>query len=102
MKDDWVLRALKALAENDLEKEAPIEGEARLFLAFRARRARSRRLRLGFTAMAAGVVIAAFLWASGARRAVVSAVAPSIPPVAEMLKAGSARQFVAVEPSKLP
>jgi hypothetical protein len=74
-KEDQVLQALAALAENDRETEAPPEVEARLLGAFRSRR-RSGRRWLAISALAAGLVIALMLWPNRMHRSAVSAVRP--------------------------
>jgi len=61
MKEEYVLQALAALAENDREREAPPEVEARLLGAFRARR-RFGQHWPAITAAAAALAIAAALW----------------------------------------
>ncbi len=60
-KDDQMLQALGALAENDREREAPLEVEARLVRAYRARRRGGWRWRV-IAAAAAALAIAAALW----------------------------------------
>ena len=75
IKEDYVLQALGALAENDREKEAPPEVEARLLVAFRSRR-RSRRRWVAMAAIAAALVIALLLWPNRTPKPVVSAVQP--------------------------
>jgi len=68
MKEDDVLQALRALAEDDREKEAPPQVEARLLGAYRlqhARRARRfHRIWSGIAALAAALVIALLLWSN--------------------------------------
>jgi hypothetical protein len=61
MKEEHVLQALAALAEDDREMQAPPEAEARLLGAFRARR-RSGQRWLAITATAAALAITAALW----------------------------------------
>ena len=80
-KEDYVLQALKALAENDREREAPPEVEARLVGAFHARR-RSGRRWMAMAALAAGLVIALLLWPNHTSKPAVSA-APAVLPVPE-------------------
>jgi hypothetical protein len=75
LKEDQVLQALRALAENDGEREAPPEVEARLLGAFRARR-RSGRSWAVIAAAAAALVIAALWWTNRAPQQAVSAVQP--------------------------
>lgn len=76
MKEEHILQALAALAENDREKEAPPEAEARLLSAFRARRIHLRRLWVGVATLAAGVVIALLVWPNRTPKPVVSTVRP--------------------------
>jgi hypothetical protein len=81
MKEERVLQALRALAENDREREAPPDVEACLlggFNALHARRARRirRRLWAGVAALAAGIAIALLLWPNRAPKPVVSAALP--------------------------
>jgi hypothetical protein len=96
MKEDYVLQALRALAENDREREARPEVEAWLLGAFHSRQAprvRRRRLSSGIAALAAGVVIALLLWPDRAPRPAVSAV----PPIPQVLEA--ARPIREAEPT---
>jgi hypothetical protein len=60
MSEDRVLQALRALAENDREREAPMAVEARLLREFRGHSARHGWRWLGIAAVAAGVVLAMF------------------------------------------
>ncbi len=73
LKEDYVLRALAALAENDREKEAPPEVEIRLLDAFRTRRRPGRRW-MAIAALAAGLVITLLLWPIHPPKPLVSAV----------------------------
>ena len=56
---DWVVSALRALAEQDRERKAPEEVEARLLAAFRQKRARrkTRTAVLATLAIAAGITL---------------------------------------------
>jgi len=56
---DWVVTALRALAEHDREREAPEEVETRLLAAFRKKGARRRRrtVALATLAVAAGITL---------------------------------------------
>lgn len=56
---DWVITALRALAEHDREREAPEEVEARLLAAFRKRRVRrkTRTVALATLAVAAAITL---------------------------------------------
>ena len=81
IKEDYVLQALKALAENYREKEAPPEVEARLVGVFHARR-RSGHRWVAIAAVAAGLVIALLLWPNQTSKPAVSA-APAVLPVPE-------------------
>lgn len=74
-REDQVLQALGALAENDRDREAPPEVEARLIGVFHARR-RSGRRWVAIAAIAAALVIALLLWPNRAPKPVVSAVQP--------------------------
>jgi hypothetical protein len=100
------------LAENDREKEAPPEVEARLFGPFRARHARHarrfRRQRLwaGITTLAAGLVIVLLLWPNRTPKPAVSAVQP-VSPVPQAARPAPVAKAVAVEnaaraPRKVP
>lgn len=75
MREDYVLQALRALAENDRERDAPPEVEARLLGAFRLRR-RSGRRWAAILATAAALAIAALWWTNRAPQPAVSAVSP--------------------------
>jgi hypothetical protein len=75
MKEDYVLQALRALAENDREKEAPPEVEARLLGVFHSRPRFGRRW-AAVAALAAGLVIALLLWPNHTPKPDVSAVQP--------------------------
>ena len=84
MKEDRVLQALRALAEYDGERKAPARVEERLLRDFKTRRVRQRGRWVGLAALAAGVLIAAFLWTNRAPKPAVSAMPPvprSVPPV---------------------
>jgi len=61
MSEDRSLQALRALAENDLEEQAPPRVEARVLREFRARRGRRRGVWPAVAAVAAGVSITMFL-----------------------------------------
>lgn len=74
MREDYVLQALRALAENDREREAPPEVEARLLGAFHVRRIRRGRLWAAIGAIAAALVITALWWTNRAPQPVVSVV----------------------------
>jgi hypothetical protein len=77
MKEDYVLQALAALAENDRQKEAQPEVEARLLGAFHARhlrRVRRQRRWVGITTLAAGLLIGLLLWPNRTPKPAVSAV----------------------------
>lgn len=102
MKEDYVLQALRTLAENDRERKASPEVEARLVGAFHLRHARhARRVRLirrgtlwaGIATLAAGLVIALLLGPNRTPRPVVSA-APVVSLVPE-----TARPAPEVEPT---
>ena len=81
VKEDYVLQALRALAENDREKEAPPEVEARLLGVFHSR-PRSGRRWAAVAVLAAGFVIALLLWPNHTAKPIVS-VAPAVLPVPE-------------------
>jgi hypothetical protein len=91
-KEDYVLQALRALAENDREKEAPPEVEARLLGVFHSR-PRSGRRWVAVAALAASLVIALLLWPNRTPEPIVS-VAPAVLPVPE-----SARPIREAEPT---
>jgi hypothetical protein len=102
VREDYVLQALSALAENDREREAPPEVEARLLGAFHSRHARRvhRIQRGGLGAvwavsptLAAGLAIALLLWPNRTPKPAVGA-APAVLPVPE-----SARPFREAEPT---
>jgi hypothetical protein len=76
VKEDYVLQALGALAENDREREAPPEVETRLLGAFHARRIRRGRLWAVIAATAAALVITALWWTNRVPQPVVSVVQP--------------------------
>jgi hypothetical protein len=73
--EDRVLQALRALAENDGDREAPPEVEARLLAAFHSRRGSGWRW-AAIVATAAAVVIALLLWPSRRPKPAVSAAPP--------------------------
>jgi hypothetical protein len=75
VKEDYVLQALGALAENDHEREAPPEVEARLLRAFHARRRFGRRW-AAIAVTAAALLIAALWWTNRAPQPAVSAAPP--------------------------
>jgi len=75
VQEDQVLQALKALAENDREKEAPAGVEARLVGVFHSRRRRGRRW-AAILATAAALAIAALWWTNRPAQPAVSAVPP--------------------------
>jgi|KBSMisStaDraftv2_1062788.scaffolds.fasta_scaffold19159_5 hypothetical protein len=102
LKEDQVLQALRALAENDGEREAPPEVEARLLGAFRARR-RSGRSWAVIAAAAAALVIAALWWTNRAPQQAVSAVHPVsvVPEAAPPAPAAATITNVARAPRKL-
>jgi hypothetical protein len=75
MKEDYVLQALRALAENDREREASPEVETRLLGAFHSRR-RSGWRWAAIAATAAALVIALLLWPDRAPKAVGNAGQP--------------------------
>jgi hypothetical protein len=64
---DWVVTALRSLAERDREREAPEEVETRLLAAFRQNRSKTRTrrkartIRLAMLAVAAGITLF-FAW----------------------------------------
>jgi len=78
VKEDYVLQALRALADNDREKEAPPEMEARLLGVFRSRPRYGRRW-AAVAVLAAGLVIALLLWPNRTHKPEVSAVQPVLP-----------------------
>ena len=93
IKEDHVLQALQALAENDRAREASPEAEARVVGAFHSQRARRRRLWSGIATIAAGLMIALLLWPDRTPKPAVSAVLP----VQQVLEA--ARPVREVEPT---
>src|SRR5258706_7908835 len=74
MSEDRALQALRALAENDFEAQASPALEARLLREFRSRRTRQGYRWPAIAALAAGVLIAAFLLIHRAPKSAVSAV----------------------------
>ena len=101
IQEDQVLQALAALAENDREREAPPEVEARLIGAFHARR-RFRRGWVIIATIAAALVIALLLWLNRTPKPVVSAVQP-IPQAPETARlAPLAVAKVAPAPRRVP
>jgi hypothetical protein len=104
MKEDYVLQALRALADNDREREAPPEVEARLLGTFRARRIRRGRLWAAIAATAAALVITALWWTNRAPQPAVSAVSPvsRVPEAAQPNPVPAAGANVARTPRKLP
>lgn len=78
MSEDRILQALRALAENDGELEAPPASETRLVSEFRSRQASHKWRWLGVAAIAAGVVLAMLLVPNRAAKPAVSAVSPVI------------------------
>jgi len=74
MSEDKVLQALKALAENDRDRQASFAVEARLLSDFRSRRASHRWRWVGIAAIAAGVVLVVLLSTNRAPKPAVSAV----------------------------
>lgn len=83
MREDYVIQALRALAENDREREAPPEVEARLIGVFHSRKRYGRRW-AAIAALAAGLVIALLLWPNHKSNPAVSA-APAALPVPELV-----------------
>ena len=92
MREDYVIQALRALAKNDREREAPPSVEAHLVGVFNSRR-RSERRWAAIAVLAAGLVIALLLWPNHTSKPAVSA-APAVLPVPE-----SARPFREAEPT---
>ncbi len=78
MSEDRVLRALKALAESDRDREASPAVEARLLGGFRSRRVSHKWRWVATAAIAAGVVLAVALSTNHATKTVVSTVPPAI------------------------
>lgn len=78
MSEDQVLQALKALAENDSEREAPLAVEAGLLLEFRSRRASYKWRGVGIAAIAAGVVLVVVLSTNRVSKPAVSMVSAPI------------------------
>ena len=78
MKEDYVLQALRALAETDRDQEASPETEARLLRAFQSRRSRGRGWAAWamLAATAASLAITALWWTNRAPRPAVSVVSP--------------------------
>ena len=74
MSEDRALQALRALAESDLGAQASPDVEARVLREFRSRRPRQRYRWPTVAALAAGVLIAAFLLVNRTPRPAVSAV----------------------------
>jgi len=60
MSEESVIAALRALAEQDCEREAPKEVEARLLSAFRRKRARRKLKTLALASLAAAAAITLF------------------------------------------
>ena len=58
--EDWVVSALRALAEQDREREAPEEVEARLLAAFRKRRGRRKLKTVALATLAVAAAITLF------------------------------------------
>ena len=81
VKEDYVRQALQALAENDREREAPPEVEARLVGFFTSRRRSGRRW--APIAAAAGLVMALLLWPSHTSKPTVSEAPAVLLPVPE-------------------
>ena len=75
VREDFVLQALGVLAENDREREAPPEVEARVLGEFRSRR-HNRRHWAVITAIAAGLVITTLWWTNRVPQPAVSAEPP--------------------------
>lgn len=96
VKEDRVLQALRALAENDRERDAPPEVETRVLGAFHSRRRCGRRWWAAIAAIAAALVIALLLWPSRRPKPAVSAV----PPIARM-PAAARPAPVAVAPANI-
>src|SRR5258708_2576770 len=88
MSEDRVLRALRALAENDRAAEAPPVVEARLRAALRARRMQRRSAWLALGAVAAGVAIAMVFAPSRAALPDIG-IKPPLPPVVEAARPGT-------------
>ncbi len=78
MSEDRVLQALQALAENDRDKEAPLEVEARLLREFHSRRVIHRWRWVVTASIAAGVVLAVLLSTNRGSKPVVIAAPPLI------------------------
>ena len=75
VKEDQVLQALRALAENDRGRKAPPEVETRVLGAFHSRRRCGRRWP-AIAATAAALVIALLLWPNRRPKPAVSAAPP--------------------------
>jgi hypothetical protein len=94
MSEDRVLQALRALAESDREREAPLAVEARLLHEFRTRSSGHKWRWAGIAVIAAGVVLAVSVLAVGlsmyhVKKPVVSMLPPVItipPPAAPLLE----------------
>jgi hypothetical protein len=78
MSEDRVLQALKALAENDHDREAPPTVEARLLRQFHARRTSHKWRWAGIAAIAAGVVLAVLLSMNRSPKPVARTAAPAV------------------------
>ena len=78
MSEDRVLQALKALAESDYDREAPVIVEARLLDGFRSRRVSHKWRWLGIAAIAAGVVLALLLSTNRSSKPMVIAAPPVV------------------------
>ena len=78
MKDDYVLEALRALAETDRDQEASPETEARLLRAFHSRRSRGRGWAAWaiLAATAAGLAITALWWTNQPPQPSITVVSP--------------------------
>jgi hypothetical protein len=99
MKEDYVLQALKSLAENDQEREAPPQVEARLLAAFQSRRVH-HGWRWGIAALAAGLIVGALLWPNRAPKPAVASTAQ--PVVAAPLPAQPATAATVERPPRKP
>ena len=100
MKDDQVLQALRVLAEDDRELEAPPEVEARLLREFRSRRSRHSWHWPAVAALAAGVTLAAFLIANRAPKRPVST-PPRVSTVVEVARPAPPPPVVAMSPPRV-
>jgi hypothetical protein len=94
MREDYVLQALRALAESDGEREAPPEVEARLLDVFHLRRRPGRRW-AAILATAAALAIAALWWTTRTPQPAVSA-APAVSQILEV-----ARPVPEAEPERI-